>query len=642
MGFYELIKSFDAFGAQINFYLKSKKNYKTFFGGLALILYAILCPIYILINFISFKNRTNISVIHYSKEIFATEELVFKDKTSSFAVGLTCDKYNNTYGKLEDLFDLQFNYISRKKMNGTSIKKKYTLPLHKCTYDDFHENLKNELDVNEIINNFYCPNERNHTIKGIITDESFNFYELILVSNNDSKKDIYKNLINRYDCKFNLYFTDVSVDVTNVNHPITYYLNNLFIQLASVYFKKVDAFFNFKSFKDDENLLFNKPKKNKFLTFVRTEQYDIYRGEDRFETKYEDYRKFAKYFIKADKTRTIIERKCQKFSEFVASVASILSAIFLALHLVIDWINYSFAMKNIIDTLCEEQKNLLQKLILLKKTLIQGQQFNNEQDSGFVGKLVDSKIKISPYFPFTTLEELNKKSIEIKSNNNANNYCISFKRKNLINVNNEVNTNEKIEIESQLGGKKNNKNISKLKKIKPFKCIEVKDRLKINDQIKSNNIDCYEAKFKTRKKISIINYIIKKSIIKFYLCKIFTFCRKKQKKDNNNYEIFMDNFLEQLIKRLDIINYLKKSNELETLFQMIFKPSDFNLFSNFAKFNLNSLFTQNGNFHIFDCCSEQKYTDKFKNNYNQLLNNPIKTILEERLENLIQKEMNEL
>ena len=104
----------------------------------------------------------------------------------------------------------------------------------------------------------------------------------------------------------------------------------------------------------------------------------------------------------------------------------------------------------------------------------------------------------------------------------------------------------------------------------------------------------------------------------------------------------MDNFLEQLIKRLDIINYLKKSNELETLFQMIFKPSDFNLFSNFSKFNLNSLFTQNGNFHIFDCCSEQKYTDKFKNNYNQLLNNPIKTILEERLENLIQKEMNEL
>ena len=217
MGLYKFIKSFDIFGAQINFYLKSNKKHTSLCGGFIFLLYAILCPIYILINLISFLKRSNLSVIHYSKEIFATDEIVFNDKGSSFAIGLYCDKYDDSLGKLEDLFDLEFNYVFRKKINGEILKNKYSLNLHKCTYDDFDEELKNELDVNKIIDDYYCPNERNHTIKGILTDENFSFYELILVSKNDSKKDIYKELINRYDCKFNLYFTDVSVDVTNIS-----------------------------------------------------------------------------------------------------------------------------------------------------------------------------------------------------------------------------------------------------------------------------------------------------------------------------------------------------------------------------------------------------------------------------------------
>ena len=81
----------------------------------------------------------------------------------------------------------------------------------------------------------------------------------------------------------------------------------------------------------------------------------------------------------------------------------------------------------------------------------------------------------------------------------------------------------------------------------------------------------------------------------------------------------MKKSLEQLISRLDIINYLKTIDQLELLFQILFKSSDFYLFNNFSKFNLNTF--EGGIFRNFSNYCEQIYTNKFRNCYIQLLNN---------------------
>ena len=49
-----------------------------------------------------------------------------------------------------------------------------------------------------------------------------------------------------------------------------------------------------------------------------------------------------------------------------------------------------------------------------------------------------------------------------------------------------------------------------------------------------------------------------------------------------------------------------------------------------------------GIFHVFNNYRDKIYTEKFTNYYNQILNYPEKTIIEERLVNLIQKAMKEL
>ena len=124
MGFFEFIKLIDIFGIHIHFYIKSRKKYTTLFSELIFLLFIILSSIYLIINLVPFIQRINVSVIHYSKKIFKTDKIVFNDETSSFAIGLDCDLHNGSYGKLEDLFDVQFNYITRVKINRTSVKNK--------------------------------------------------------------------------------------------------------------------------------------------------------------------------------------------------------------------------------------------------------------------------------------------------------------------------------------------------------------------------------------------------------------------------------------------------------------------------------------------------------------------------------------
>ena len=643
MGFYGIIKSFDVFGADINFYIKSEKNYTSFCGGILFLIYIILCIIYIIINLVSLINRSNISVIHYSKELFRTEDLSFNNITSSFAVGLQCDDYNDSNGKLEDYFELEFNYVHRVKLNGTIRKDKLKLPLHICTYDDFHEDLRDDLDVNKITTDYYCPDERNHSIKGIITDEEFSFYELILQTKQDFYKDKYFEIISSCDCKFNLFYTDVSIDVTNVDHPINYYLNNIFIQLATVFFKKVDTFFNIKSYEDDINLFFSSPEKTNYLAFARTQLYDIYLGENRYEERKQDYKKYAKYFIKADKTKTIIERKCKKFTEFLASIVSILSGVLSILRIIIGFLNYSFAIKNILDTLLEERKEFTKKIISIKNKF-PGRQSNGNQPSESVKKIDDSKVKMNPITLTNTLDKLSQNNMETKlyentvlNNYNINNFYIGLKRNNFINFNSDIKTIGGLDLENKLTDEIRNKNLQKLDVKNSLSNIESKNYLKNNDQ--TELADCCGIKLKSKNNVIILDHIIKEQITNFYLHNCFPFCRKKK---IINHEAYLKKFLKQLFLRLDVINYLKIVDRFEILFQILFKPTDLNLLNIFSKFNLNELTNKGGLFYNNDDFKERINTNIFLNNYIQLLNNKDKTVIEERLQKLIQKEMSEL
>ena len=100
-----------------------------------------------------------------------------------------------------------------------------------------------------------------------------------------------------------------------------------------------------------------------------TEVYEDDKGYDRFEKKPDNYKVFAKMYLRAALERTIIQRKYMKITEFAANMSSILSAILLILFVVIRYFNMFFAEQSIIKRIFQFKdfyKNSKNEIVLIK------------------------------------------------------------------------------------------------------------------------------------------------------------------------------------------------------------------------------------------------------------------------------------
>ena len=77
--------------------------------------------------------------------------------------------------------------------------------------------------------------------------------------------------------------------------------------------------------------------------FSRVEEYALYLGLNRGESKPNDYKNYARIFIRADTKKTEIKRKYQKVMEFYADASSLLVALFYGLTIIFDFINSFYA-----------------------------------------------------------------------------------------------------------------------------------------------------------------------------------------------------------------------------------------------------------------------------------------------------------
>ena len=700
MVFSDFFIALDYFGVQINFNFKSHKNYKSTCGGSIFFIYIILCFAYISYTFTSFLKKNNKTVIYYDKELFGTDDIEFYKYNSSFAVNLVCDNYDGKYGDIYKIFRIEISHVQYLKLNGNSKKIKTSLPLHKCTYKDFYNKFNEELDRNEIINKFNCIDNMNYTVKGIFSDEDFEYFELTLSADLENGFDINTdlNIFYEYDCKFSLYYTDSAVDVANVNEPMRQFLNSKFIQLSPTDFKKVNLYFTIKNFKSDENWFFNMPAQENYLAYSSFEQYDVFKGENRFISKYKEFEKFARFFIRASTTRNIIERRYEKFTEFIASSISLLSAILVFLVAVISRINYLFALKEIVDTLCIDQKRNLEKKITLKK------RFNNLKN---IILFKNEKRLNFPKDGFNVInenKEINKEKTFTSSKFNKSEYQSNQKRKNTIAQFIESSENDNIccfNSQSQID-LTNNLSILNIKKtstgmdhylindiknesenyiyntnsvrkkkycnhnIKNFKnpdlsCTfnkliyknEVNSGLKfqLNNRNKKNSLILYNKilntdsnenfDIKIKDKFTLLNNNIQASILNYKFCRLFSKC----KKCNKNNEDALENSLNYLTKNLDIFTYLKTIKNQDMLINILIDSDSYDIFKKLESlhFNSNNIF-DNDKIYILNKGRTRKSNinnlDCFWDSFAQLLKKTNKTQTERKLSELIIREIN--
>ena len=437
------IKSFftmiDIFGVNYNFRYKDKEKYQTALGGFIVILFAILAITMAIYYFIPFVNRKNYTIVYYTMNLAKTEEVDLFASESNFAVGLTCEKNKNEKKKIDELLDLKSRYIEYvKSRDGNYAKNPKDTNIHLCTYDDFYNKYDAQFDYLSL-QTYYCVGNKEFTIQGIYADQVFSYFEFSVVAKDTTKAwtDEVLRFLFHNDCKLQIAFTDIIIDLDNYENPITQYLNTIFIQLNPSLFIKRNIYFMNQHFTNDDFLMFvfgddQTPEKKPL--YSRYEEYALWKGLKRFEEQPAEYDYYSKVYIRAELKKTVIKRKYQKFMEFYADASSLLIAVFDILVVIFNYVDTFYAHHSLAKSIFffkeledKENFNIMKKTDIIQELIsITELQKKNSENSPI--EIISKNSKIMKNFPPKKKEterqeinddkEDNQKEIKVYNNRN--------------------------------------------------------------------------------------------------------------------------------------------------------------------------------------------------------------------------------
>ena len=429
----------DIFGVNYNFRYKDKEKYQTALGGFIVILFAILAITMAIYYFIPFVNRKNYTIVYYTMNLAKTEEVDLFASESNFAVGLICEKNKNEKKKIDELLDLKSRYVEYvKSRDGNYAKNPKDTNIHLCTYDDFYNKYDAQFDYLSL-QTYYCVGNKEFTIQGIYADQVFSYFEFSVVAKDTTKAwtDEVLRFLFHNDCKLQIAFTDIIIDLDNYENPITQYLNTIFIQLNPSLLIKRNIYFMNQHFTNDDFLMFvfgddQTPEKKPL--YSRYEEYALWKGLKRFEEQPAEYEYYSKVYIRAELKKTVIKRKYQKFMEFYADASSLLIAIFEILVVIFNYVDTFYAHHSLSKSTFffkeledKDNFNIMKKTDIIQELIsITELQKKNSENSPI--EIISKNSKIMKNFPPKKKEterqeinddkEDNQKEIKVYNNRN--------------------------------------------------------------------------------------------------------------------------------------------------------------------------------------------------------------------------------
>ena len=642
----KFLRTIDIFGIPLTFRYKKNDKYSTSLGGLTIIIFIILAIAFGVYYFIPFVKRQNLSIIYYTMNIPKTEQIKFKDSKAAFAIGFDCQK--NGRLKVEDVFKLDAvfaNYV--KEMDGTYHKDKYPQTTHNCVYEDFYNNYNSSFDYLNL-KNYQCLDNNKHIIEGIYADKIFSYYEFSVAAINDSDETF--NNIDEYlfenDCKLQLVFTDITIDLSNYKEPIKPFLNSFFIQLNPTLFIKRNVFYMNQYLYDDDSLIavFNseeKPEQTKTL-FSRYEEYSLYIGLDREITRPADYKNYAKIYMRSDLKKTEIRRTYQKITEFYADASSILVGIYEFLIIIISIINNFYAENSIVKKLFIF-KGINNKYFNIKnrhKKINELLSLNGNNNNVVTFSRNNNRLNTNLISTKISMEKIDEKeeesSIKPSSSNRSQESKILFlsrRKSNKIRINKRNNFTKDLMIKNE----KNNR------KQKRYSIDNQSKNILDNNNIKMNNLktlgkedeDNDSKKSKSKKNDKNINYNF--SLIEIISSLLFPCLLRGNLKIKNEY---YDKATEFLYNKLDIILYIRNMILFDIINETLLDEEKKNII-NFLSRPLLSL-DKKENKNIFYQNYYETDFDKFYDGYQELAHKTYKQHKEERLLSYSNQKLKEL
>ena len=597
----KFLKQFDYFGVEFNFHYKSKDKYHSLTGGIAFLIYLIISIVYILFSLVSFIKRENLSVIYYDILTDEAKTINFKQYSLSFAYGFSCTGY--TTETLDEYFYIVASHLKRENINGTIKKTQQRIENNYCKESDFYNILNSSFKSLKLSNYFCIPN--NYSIEGVYVDDIFSYFQFVISAKKTGIEysDIYYNILRR-DCKFEIYYIDHVLDVYEYSNPLKSSINQIFMQLSPVEYKKMNIYFRQQHFSSDNNLIFNDYKKSVYGGYSRYEDYSLYFGPERFADKVPNYSTFGTMYIRADKSEKIISRQYQKLTEFVATCSSLISQVLIWMYVCLTSINNFYANQSLIKKifqLKDDKEKLnrflsnekeIEKEFEKKNSIIELKNQNSLRKSKFEFLNLKNDSILSPNFS----------SVKLNNNNNNNN--------DLIYVQSKFNKNNNLKFKNSFSSE-----ISIINLRKTFK----------NEKITIKNFSLNIFEILLHKMFPYIHNVYCKKIKYNY------FMYKKAKK--------------RLNFQMDILTYLKNSQLIELLNYIILEPYQAILIKFISKpsvslVNKIDIFEKIMNKNNFEISNKE--FENFEKGFKFLCEKKEKNNLEKRLLNLVNLEINNL
>ncbi len=344
--FFHYFKKLDNFNIQISFRHKREDSYGTWIGGFINFVIVGFALGFCIVYFIPFVKKKNYNLYYYTINLSQTEEFNLAKSKSAVAFSFECSGGYDPNLSIEDLLELRIRY--NYYLNNGKNKMEENINIHNCTYSDFYNDISIINSISqENFNKLKCLNNIDKVIKNRYQDryDNFTYFQIDVYA----KKNHNISTINKYildnDCKVELYYVDVKIEVDDFDKPIKPFINEVFLQLNPDFNSRMNTFF-LNSYFESNNDLFFETRGDETINnlFSRTEQYFLHRDIDNPDES------FAKLYIRADNKKMIIKRTYQTLTEFFAVTFSFWEDLFLICSFVITAynkfsLNYSIEKK---------------------------------------------------------------------------------------------------------------------------------------------------------------------------------------------------------------------------------------------------------------------------------------------------------
>ena len=552
------LRKIDVFGVPYSFKYKEKEKYTTALGGFFVILFIAAALFMGIYYFIPFYNRKNYTTVYYTLALSHTEQVNFGESETAFAVGLNC--WTGSDGTTADqLFRVDHKYIYYTLVNNEYLKNTEMIGTHVCTKEDFYNRYDETFDGSQIYN-YQCLDDPNKGIEGIFTSPIFAYFEFDVYAKNDSKTLLDK--IDAYlienDCKFQMFYSDNTVDISDYKEPIKSYVEAIFIQINPTLSIRRNIYYMNQYLYDDNYLIWvfadDTKERYKKTLFSRYEEYSLYQGLNRTSGS-SDYLNYIKVFIRADTKRTDVKRKYQKIIEFYADASSLLIALYEILIIIFNFINNFWA-----------EQTLSKKIFFFKDLKESG--LNVKKRTSQIRELFEITGTYSMPDKISQNNSLNENNDKLSLNKKEEVKIYNSKKRKIYSRNNsseEKENEKKAHINENINedDSDNSKRIYKQEENKinfnPNYINKRKNRHHKNNDRREREFD--ESRIETSKDEEALEEEINIEDIEysFNLCEIFgatifTCCQTKELKIKNNLNNKANSFL---YSKMDILLYIR-------------------------------------------------------------------------------------